>query len=201
MPAAAFRGSLLSGATAGRLAVFSRVTLDDEGTPTMSIYTTIDTPVGELLVTGRPDPVARGGVALERVAFADGGDSTARGRRDDAVFAEVDVQVRGYFAGERTGFALDHVTGGTEFQRSVWAAVDAVPYGETVTYGELARRVGAPRERVRAVAAAVGANPLLIVRPCHRVIGANGALTGYAGGVERKQALLALEGAVEPLLL
>ena len=167
----------------------------------MSIYTTVGTPVGGLLVIGRRDVAARGGVALEGVTFADGTRAAPRGRRDDTAFAEVEAQVRGYFAGERTGFALDRVTRGTEFQRTVWAAVDAVPYGETVTYGELARRVGAPRDRVRAVAAAVGANPLLVVRPCHRVIGANGALTGYAGGVERKQALLALEGAVEPLLL
>lgn len=181
--------------------MFFPVTLDDEGTPTMGIYTSIETPVGGLLVIGRRDDAARGGVALESVAFADGAGAGAHGRRDDAAFGEVRDQIQAYFAGERTGFALDHLTRGTEFQRTVWAAVDAVPYGETITYGELARRVGAPRDRVRAVAAAVGANPLLVVRPCHRVIGANGALTGYAGGIERKQALLALEGAVEPLLL
>ncbi|KZM75826.1 methylated-DNA--[protein]-cysteine S-methyltransferase [Nocardia terpenica] len=99
------------------------------------------------------------------------------------------------FGGERAGVGLELGGGGSEFQRRVWEALDAVPYGTTVTYGEIAARIGAPRAAVRAVGAAIGANPLMIVRPCHRVVGANGALTGYAGGVERKQRLLELEHA------
>jgi methylated-DNA-[protein]-cysteine S-methyltransferase len=90
---------------------------------------------------------------------------------------------------------------GTPFQRRVWAEVERIPYGSTISYGELAERVGAPRDRIRAVAAAVGANPLLIVRPCHRVIGADGSLTGYAGGVSRKRMLLVHEGALQPELV
>lgn len=85
---------------------------------------------------------------------------------------------------------------GTEFRTRVWDALDDVPYGATTTYGEIAARVGATRVAVRAVGGAIGANPLLILRPCHRVIGANGSLTGYAGGLERKTALLTLEGAL-----
>ena len=80
----------------------------------------------------------------------------------------------------------------------MWAALDSVPYGATTTYGEIAARIGASRAAVRAVGGAIGANPLLIVRPCHRVIGADGSLTGYAGGLERKVQLLTLEGALRP---
>ena len=82
----------------------------------------------------------------------------------------------------------------------MWAAVDRIPYGATISYGELTDRLNLPRERVRAVAAAVGANLLLIVRPCHRVVGADGSLTGYAGGLSRKEFLLTLEGALQPQL-
>ena len=83
---------------------------------------------------------------------------------------------------------------GTDFRMRVWAALDSVPYGATTTYGAIAKRIGAPRAAVRAIGGAIGANPLLIVRPCHRVIGADGSMTGYAGGLERKVRLLTLEG-------
>lgn len=83
---------------------------------------------------------------------------------------------------------------GTEFQRRVWGALDTVPYGATVSYGQIAERIGTPGAGVRAVGTAIGRNPLLVVRPCHRVIGADGALRGYAGGLERKEQLLGLEG-------
>ena len=160
----------------------------------MSIYTTIDSPLGEILLVGD-------GTALTRVAF--GGAVRPEWRRDPGAFAfvEAERQFREYFAGERTAFDLDHATTGTAFQERVWAAVAAVPYGTTTTYGELAASVGAPRDRIRAVGAAIGANPLLVVRPCHRVVGANGSLTGYAAGVERKHALLTLEGALQPQLV
>jgi methylated-DNA-[protein]-cysteine S-methyltransferase len=113
---------------------------------------------------------------------------------DHPVLQLAKAQLSEYFAGQRTTFelplALDR---GTDFQQAVWRALLSVPSGATVTYGELSQRVGKPAA-VRAVGGAVGSNPLSIVVPCHRVLGANGALTGYAGGLERKTALLHLEG-------
>jgi len=112
-----------------------------------------------------------------------------RSREHDAVVA----QLSEYFAGTRKTFDLELAPRGTPFQLDVWKALCEVPYGETITYAELARRVGRPAA-VRAVGAANGANPIPIIVPCHRVIGSNGTLTGYGGGIERKQFLLALEG-------
>src|SRR5206468_4138021 len=103
--------------------------------------------------------------------------------------------------GTRREFVVDHAPAGTPFQRRVWAVIEAVPFGATATYGEIAAAVGAPRDRIRAVGAAIGANPLLLVRPCHRVVGADGSLTGYAGGIARKLALLTHEGARQPMLI
>lgn len=160
----------------------------------MSAYTIMSSPVGELVLVGEP---VGAGVVLTGVSMVGGKRDEIRDgwvERPEA-FAAVVAQLNAYFAGERTGFDLELGGGGSEFQRRVWAALDAVPYGTTVTYGEIAARIGAPRAAVRAVGAAIGANPLMIVRPCHRVVGANGALTGYAGGVERKQRLLELEHA------
>ncbi|WP_405496945.1 methylated-DNA--[protein]-cysteine S-methyltransferase [Nocardia sp. NBC_00511] len=163
----------------------------------MTVYTTIDSPVGELLLAGEP---AEPGVLLTTLAIAGGKGFVIQSNwtRQAGPFAEIIEQLRAYFAGERTEFDIEHASGGSEFQIRVWQALEAVPYGTTVSYGEIARRIGAPREAVRAVGAAVGANPLLIVRPCHRVVGANGSLTGYAGGVDRKRRLLDLE---QPTLL
>jgi methylated-DNA-[protein]-cysteine S-methyltransferase len=144
-----------------------------------------------------------GGAALAAVSFTE--PATVRVQpdwvADPVAFAEVRRQLGEYFAGTRKRFTLDLVTRGSVFQRRVWAAIEAVPYGSTTTYGRIAHQVGAPRDRVRAVAAAIGANPLLIVRPCHRVVGADGSLTGYAGGVPRKHALLTHEGALQPQLV
>lgn len=170
----------------------------------MSIYTTIDSPLGELLLVGEKSAAADGGVALASVSFLDLPGTLGiapQWRRDVEAFAEAERQLREYFAGERTGFELDHLPRGTAFQQKIWAALESIPCGTTTTYGRLAERVGAPRDRIRAVGAAIGANPLLIVRPCHRVIGASGSLTGYAGGVERKQFLLTHEGALQPLFV
>ncbi|MGV9310129.1 methylated-DNA--[protein]-cysteine S-methyltransferase [Nonomuraea sp. NPDC003727] len=182
----------------------------------MNVHTTVDSPIGELLLIGERSEAARGGLALASVSFADqgatqGADQSAgqsagqggarAGRRDPGAFAVVERQLREYFAGERTGFELDFVHHGSAFQETVWAALDGLPYGRTTTYGRLAEQVGAPRDRIRAVGGAIGANPLLIVRPCHRVIGANGSLTGYAGGLERKRFLLTHEGALQPLFV
>jgi methylated-DNA-[protein]-cysteine S-methyltransferase len=104
-----------------------------------------------------------------------------------------------YFGGERKRFETELAPEGTPFQRSVWKAISTVAFGETITYGELARRAGSPGS-ARAAGAATGRNPIDIIVPCHRIVGANGSLTGYAGGLDRKRALLALESGKELLL-
>ena len=159
----------------------------------MTIYLTLNSPVGELLLVGEQ---TGGGVALTSVSMTGYSDAAPQPgwRRDPAAFAGVTRQLEAYFAGELTAFDLDLAPRGTPFQQRIWQALDSVRYGTTITYGELAAQLGVPRDRVVALGAAVGANPLLIVRPCHRVIGADGTMRGYAGGVERKQWLLAHEG-------
>ena len=123
------------------------------------------------------------------------GDAAARARAD-AVLAEARRQLADWFAGIRPGFDLPLDAAGTPFQQAVWRALSALPPGRTCSYGELAAAAGHPGA-VRAVAAAIGRNPLSLVVPCHRVVGRDGALTGYAGGLDRKRALLVLEaGAV-----
>jgi methylated-DNA-[protein]-cysteine S-methyltransferase len=115
--------------------------------------------------------------------------------RDDGAFADAIAQLRAYFAGELRTFELPLAPHGTPFQRRVWDALLAIPYGTTTTYGRLAQQLGDPRA-VRAVGLANGRNPIPIIIPCHRVIGANGSLIGYGGGLERKQWLLEREGAL-----
>ncbi|MCC5576584.1 methylated-DNA--[protein]-cysteine S-methyltransferase [Microtetraspora sp. AC03309] len=163
----------------------------------MTVYMTMDSPLGELLLVGEESAT---GVTLTSLAFP--GQKRRREaqpgwRRDEAVFTDIVRQLGAYFAGELQEFEVDYASGGTPFQERVWAALETIPYGSTVSYGQLAERAGAPRTAVRAVAAAIGANPLLIFRPCHRVIGADGSLTGYAGGLARKERLLAVEGALQ----
>ena len=121
-------------------------------------------------------------------------------RNDHPVLRETAQQLLAYFAGQRTAFDLPlDLSTGTPFQRAVWQALLAIEAGHTLSYGALAQRLNAP-SAVRAVAAAVGRNPLSIVVPCHRVLGARGELTGYAGGLPRKQALLQLEAGIAPAL-
>lgn len=150
-------------------------------------------PVGTLLLgvlEGRlvlcewnvPERLARASRALDR-QFTVG---------SDPLLDEAACQLDEFFAGERRGFDLPLFMSGTEFQQSVWRELDRIPYGTTLTYGELARRVGRP-DAVRAVASAVGANRLSVILPCHRVVGAHGALGGYAGGLDAKRYLLDLE--------
>ncbi|HEX7856060.1 MAG TPA: methylated-DNA--[protein]-cysteine S-methyltransferase [Sphingobium sp.] len=112
---------------------------------------------------------------------------------DHPVLIQAVAQLTGYFAGQRRAFDLPLDFQGTDFQRSVWQALLAIPFGETRSYGEIARDLGRPGAS-RAVGAANGRNPISIVAPCHRVIGTNGALTGFAGGLEAKHYLLQLEG-------
>jgi methylated-DNA-[protein]-cysteine S-methyltransferase len=111
----------------------------------------------------------------------------------DPLIDVVVEQLEEYFAGERVTFDLPTQLQGDEFQRRVWTVLEEIPYGETTTYGEIAGRLGEPAHAAQAVGKAVGQNPLSIVIPCHRVIGKNGSLTGYAGGLKRKQFLLDLE--------
>ncbi|MFE7239475.1 methylated-DNA--[protein]-cysteine S-methyltransferase [Streptomyces sp. NPDC057580] len=166
----------------------------------MTMYATVDSPLGELLLVGEESPAAAGGVALASLSLP--GQKGAEVVQDGWIhapgaFAGIAAQLRAYFEGRLTRFDIAYAEGrGTEFQRRVWSALDTVPYGETVSYGQIAARIGAPGAGVRAVGTAIGRNPLLIVRPCHRVIGADGALRGYAGGLERKEQLLGLEGAL-----
>ncbi|MEU2062667.1 methylated-DNA--[protein]-cysteine S-methyltransferase [Streptomyces sp. NPDC013455] len=156
-------------------------------------FTRLDAPVGPLLLTADPD----GALTSLSVPGQKGGRTVQDGwRHDPGPFRAAAEQLAAYFAGELKEFRLPLRPTGTEFRHRVWAALDEVPYGATATYGEIAARIGAPRAAVRAVGGAIGANPLLVVRPCHRVIGAKGAMTGYAGGVERKVRLLTLEGAL-----
>jgi methylated-DNA-[protein]-cysteine S-methyltransferase len=112
------------------------------------------------------------------------------------VLAEAARQLGEYFAGSRTRFDLMLDFNGTDFQKQTWAALLTIPFGQTRSYQQIARQIGKPKA-VRAVGAANGRNPISIIAPCHRVIGANGALTGFAGGLETKQYLLALEGQVQ----
>lgn len=152
------------------------------------LYTYMESPIGRLLLAGD-------GQRLSCIGFPTGkGVVTPRPhwRRADDAFGRVKDQLQEYFDGTRQEFDLPLDPRGTAFQRAVWRELTRIPYGETISYGELARRIGQP-EASRAVGAANGANPIPIVIPCHRVIGANGSLTGFGGGIETKKRLLALE--------
>ncbi|MFI7404099.1 methylated-DNA--[protein]-cysteine S-methyltransferase [Streptomyces sp. NPDC049541] len=162
----------------------------------MTTYTKIDSPVGELLLVGEGTTLTSLSLPGQRNAPVVGADW----RRDDGAFGEAARQLSAYFTGRLPRFDLSLAPAGTGFQQRVWRALDEIPYGTTTTYGELAARLGVPRSEIRAVGAAIGANPLLIVRPCHRVVGADGSMRGYAGGVEKKVRLLTLEGALQPML-
>jgi methylated-DNA-[protein]-cysteine S-methyltransferase len=142
-------------------------------------------PFGPILLRARDG-------ALTELRF---GESGIPREPSDPVLTDARAQLEAYFAGERSEFDLPLAPAGTPFDRRVWDAVAAIPHGTTATYGELAAQLGAPGA-ARAVGAANGRNPIAIVIPCHRVVGARGALTGYAYGVERKAALLALERGV-----
>jgi methylated-DNA-[protein]-cysteine S-methyltransferase len=152
------------------------------------LYTKIESPVGPLLLAGDE----RG---LCQLQFFAGRRKTAVPReweREDSAFREAIRQLRAYFAGERKEFDLTLAPEGTPFQLVVWKNLRKIPYGETISYGQLARRIGRP-QAARAVGLANGSNPIAIIIPCHRVIGANGTLTGYGGGLPIKEKLLALE--------
>jgi methylated-DNA-[protein]-cysteine S-methyltransferase len=150
-----------------------------------TVWDVYESPLGPLTI----EAVAGGITAL---SFPGRGPARDERRRDPAALADAVGQLEDYFAGERQAFELPLDLRGTPFQRRVWAQLQRLPYGTTVTYAELAAAIGRP-DIVRAVAAAVGRTPVPIVVPCHRVVGAGGALTGYGGGLRRKAALLDLE--------
>ncbi|MEM7641433.1 MAG: methylated-DNA--[protein]-cysteine S-methyltransferase [Pseudomonadota bacterium] len=152
-------------------------------------YTYLNTPIGALLL-------AADDLGLARVSFPTGDRTVRPGAdwaEDAAPLTEALAQLRAYFAGELTAFDLALSPGGTTFQRSVWLTLPDIGFGETASYSDIARRIGRPRA-TRAVGAANGANPLPIVLPCHRIVGADGSLTGFGGGLPIKRFLLAHEG-------
>ena len=155
---------------------------------TTTWYTTIASPIGELLLKSDGESIT--GLYMHK--HKRGATPTREWKRNDAALKQSSVQLRAYFAGELREFELPLAPEGTPFQQRVWRALCDIPFGETVSYGELARRIGQPTAS-RAVGLANGRNPISIVVPCHRVIGADGSLTGYGGGLARKRWLLAHE--------
>ena len=153
----------------------------------MTHYRTIDSPIGLLTLAGRDEVLTNLRMVDQTYEPARTGWSENPTAFDNAV-----EQLNEYFAGELTDFELEFDLQGTEFQRRVWRALLTIPFGETRSYGEIAEQIGAPGS-ARAVGLANGHNPIAIIVPCHRVIGAGGSLTGYGGGLDRKRSLLALE--------
>jgi len=156
----------------------------------MNLYSTMNSPAGELLLLSNGDAIT--GLLMEQRRYAP--KNLHESRRDDSWFERTRKQLRAYFAGELTEFDLPLAAEGTSFQQSVWARLCEIPYGTTISYAEMARRVGNPNAS-RAVGAANGRNPISIIIPCHRVIGSDNSLTDYGGGIERKKLLLDLEEA------
>lgn len=167
---------------------------------TSIVQTTVQSPLGTITLAATDQGLAGlwfVGQRYEPEALAGSGTAGWRADAGHPALQKASQQLREYFAGQRTQFdmALD-LSGGTAFQQAVWQALLAIPAGETASYSDISQRMG-KAAAVRAVGAAIGRNPVSIVVPCHRVIGRNGALTGYAGGLDRKTALLKLEGALE----
>lgn len=161
----------------------------------MTRYRVIDSPIGLLTLAGR-------GPALTNLRMVDQTYEPDRAdwALDDRAFPDAVEQLEAYFAGELFTFDLRLDFEGTPFQRRVWEALRSIPYGETRTYGEIALQIGSPTA-FRAVGLANGHNPIAVIVPCHRVIGANGSLTGFGGGLERKRTLLELEKSNSDLML
>ena len=152
-------------------------------------YRAVETPIGTLGLAGSD-------AGLSRVTWR----ARAASRHEScAVLDDAAAQLDAYFAAELTAFDLPLDLAGTEFQRNCWLALATIPYGQTVSYGEQARRLGLGPDAARAVGAANGQNPLPLVLPCHRVIGVDGSLTGFGGGLQLKRFLLEHEGALLPL--
>ena len=153
-------------------------------------FTVIESPIGPLTLVSRAGRLTT--LAMDGQTHAV--PPPPGSRRDDGAFTDVVTQLDEYFAGERTEFDVPLDLAGTEFQRAVWAQLCAIPYGRTISYGELARRMGNPKA-ARAVGTANGHNPVALIVPCHRVIAGDGGIGGYGGGTDRKALLLDLERA------
>jgi len=162
-------------------------------TTTSTVHAVIDSPLGPLTLVADDGRLAALYMTAQRHLPPDArlGDEVSA---DEPVFADAVQELREYFAGERTSFDLELAPRGSDFQRAVWLRLREIPFGVTTTYGTIAADLGLPPSAARAVGGAVGRNPLGVVVPCHRVVGANGALTGYAGGLDRKVWLLEHEG-------
>jgi methylated-DNA-[protein]-cysteine S-methyltransferase len=148
-------------------------------------FDTLPSPVGELLIAVRDQRLLHVGFAEERHPYPRQGEW----RQSSERVADARRQLQEYFSGKRQQFDVDLLPIGTDFQRQVWAELSRIPYAQTISYGELARRIGNAKA-MRAVGLANGRNPIPIVVPCHRVIGANGSMTGFGGGIDRKRWLL-----------
>ena len=153
-------------------------------------YKVIDSPVGPITLVASETALVSltWGKALAKLEF-----SECKNEHKHSIIKTAEIQLEEYFTGGRTTFDIPLDPKGTEFQKRVWEELSKIPYGQTITYGEQAKRLGRPKS-ARAVGAANGKNPIGIVIPCHRVIGASGSLTGFAGGIETKRQLLAIEG-------
>ena len=154
-------------------------------------YRTVDSPIGALALAGRGRALTN--LRMLNQTYEPDGSSWLR---DDRAFPDAVDQLEAYFAGKRTDFDVELNLVGSEFQRRVWQALLTIPYGETRSYGQVAEQIGAAGA-ARAVGLANGHNPIAIIVPCHRVIGANGSLTGYGGGLDRKRSLLEMEKTVK----
>lgn len=158
----------------------------------MKLRCEMTSPLGDLLLVANAPGDALCGLFVVQQKYFPAAASDWQAAPRLPLFRIVTAQLRDYFSGARQSFDLPLAPEGTPFQQHVWSHIRAVPFGETITYAELARRCGRP-SAVRAAGAATGRNPLMIVVPCHRIMGSGGALTGYAGGLDRKRALLELE--------
>lgn len=165
--------------------------IDSTASKSITWFDTISSPVGDLLLAVRDDRLLHIGFVEERHPHLRQG----QWRQDAERVSSVRQQLQEYFSGQRQRFELDLLPIGTEFQRQVWTELARIPYAQTISYGELARRIGNAKA-MRAVGLANGRNPIPIIVPCHRVIGANGNLTGFGGGIERKRWLLEHESRV-----
>jgi len=157
----------------------------------MRYYDSYESPNGRMLLVATEDGVS--GVFFNGQKYFPEKEKEWRRNPEHAPLMQAKRELKEYFAGKRKRFDVALAPDGTPFQRAVWKAISTVGFGKTISYGELARRAGHPGS-ARAAGAATGRNPLGIIVPCHRIMGANGSLTGYAGGLDRKRALLALEG-------
>ena len=165
----------------------------------MLVYDIIPSPVGDLLLVANETHLTGVRFAPHPTDMAARGWSrTPAGSSADTILRRTREQLDEYFAGDITTFDLPLGPNGTPFQLQVWEALRGIPFGETISYGELARRLGDPKA-MRAVGAANGRNPIPIIVPCHRVIGADGSMTGFGGGIDRKRWLLSHEGAFREL--